>query len=835
MGREKGRILVRGYDAHGKPFTDRIKFKPTSYVPVNDGAYTAVAIDDRRLKSVRHDSLWDCYEWRKERNQVSNGSVYGDVDPVHEFLWSAYPAEVTWDPSLVRCWFMDIEVMADRGFPKAELAEEPITLITIKDWNEDAYRTWGTLKFDPKQCEETVEYRWFNDECDMLKDFLRYWERNTPEVLSGWYLDLFDLPYLVNRIYRLLGDDHPKRLSPFGYVKERNVNIAKGNVAQTYDVEGVSVLDMLQLFKKFGITRFGNQETYRLDHIAKLILGEGKIDYADHGTLHQLYLNDPQKYVEYNVRDVRLVNDIEAAAQYVQIVYQLAHRAHCTPKEAIGTVAMWDAMCFNHLRNKGLIVTPKRRQHPVDIEGGYVKEPKPGMYDWVVSFDYASLYPSLMVEYNISPDVATEVRIDTSVDKCLELLRNGNKDSLHRSSNINFTARGDGFGKDHQGFIPEMVVMLQGERSRIKTMMLDAENEKERAATERERDDIRRRIVGLDAAQNAIKVALNSGYGAMSNVHFRFFDIRMAEGITLSGQLAIKWVEYCANLALNTACGTEGEDYVIAIDTDSLYLNLGPLVEKHFGDLADGQVAFALDELCRTKFADVFENALNLMHVCMGTYRQYLKLDRELICHRGIWSGKKKYALNVLDKEGVRYKEPKLVVKGLESVRSSTPKVVRDAIKDTIRDAFVGDERAIRDIVKDRRKWFYGLTVEEVSFPRGVTDVDAYKLGDGYKSGTPIHVRAAILHNGLIKSKRLEDRYQPIRSGDKIKYVYLMTPNPIGENVIGYIDVLPEEFGLHDYVDYKLQFEKSFLAPIENLFGSCGWNVRGGGNLADFF
>jgi DNA polymerase elongation subunit (family B) len=344
--------------------------------------------------------------------------------------------------------------------------------------------------------------------------------------------------------------------------------------------------------------------------------------------------------------------------------------------------------------------------------------------------------------------------------------------------------------------------------------------------------------------QLAKKVQLNSAYGALGNQYFRFFDVRMAESITLSGQLSIRWIEARVNEYLNKLLKTEGEDYVIASDTDSLYITFDRLVKQVFakGDgvqnLDTDRVVKFLDDVAQKKIEPFIDKSYQDLADLMNAYDQKMFMKREAIADKGIWTAKKRYALNVYDNEGVRYTEPKLKVMGLEIVKSSTPQSCREALKSAVKLIMSSDETTVQKYVADFREQFKSLPFEEVAFPRGVTDLTKYTTnGDELEfiKSTPIHVRGSLLYNHLLKQHKLEKRYESIKDGEKIKFCYLKTPNPVRQNVLSIMSSLPKEFGLSEYIDYDTQFNKAFLEPISAILSAIGWSAEKKATLEGFF
>ena len=338
--------------------------------------------------------------------------------------------------------------------------------------------------------------------------------------------------------------------------------------------------------------------------------------------------------------------------------------------------------------------------------------------------------------------------------------------------------------------------------------------------------------------QMAKKIALNSAYGAVGNQYFRYYKIENAEAITLSGQVSIRWIENRINTYLNKLLSTEDIDYVVASDTDSVYINFGPLVDKFFSNKIDdkAKVVTILDKVCQDKLEPFISKSYEELASYVNAYDQKMEMKRENIADRGIWTAKKRYILNVWDSEGVRYEDPKLKIMGIEAVKSSTPAPCRTMIKDALKLMMSGTEEDVIDFIDKSRDKFRKLPPEEIAFPRTVNNVDKYRAHSTiYDKGTPIHARGALLFNHYIKEKKLDNKYSLINNGEKIKFCYLKKANPIRENVISFISDFPLELGLDKYIDYDLQFEKAFLEPVKVILDAIGWNVEKTVNLELFF
>ena len=819
-------FLVRGYE-NGRHFATREKFYPTLFVPSNkETKYKTLEGD--YVESIDPGTVRDCREFIKKYDGVQNFKVYGNDRYIYQYISEMYPEEeVKFDTTKIKISTIDIEVKTENGFPDVESAAEEVLLITVQDYTTKQIRTWGQGPFNNKQ--ENVIYKSFRTEYELLNDFINWWmiETNTPEVVTGWNSELYDMPYLVRRIDRILGEKLMKRLSPWGLVTERET-IVMGRKQISYDVGGITQLDYLNLYKKFT---YKAQESYRLDYIASVELGQKKLDHSEFDTFKDFYTKGWQKFVEYNIIDVELVDRMEDKMKLIELAITMAYDAKVNYNDVFYQVRMWDAIIYNYLKKRNIVIPPKERSDKdAKYAGAYVKEPIPGKYDWVVSFDLNSLYPHLIMQYNISPETLRETRHPSvTVDKILneELTFELYKDSA-------VCANGAMYRKDVRGFLPELMEKIYKDRTIYKKKMLIAKQDYEKTPTKA----LEKEIARCNNIQMARKIQLNSAYGAIGNQYFRYYKLVNAEAITLSGQVSIRWIENKMNGFLNKILQTEEVDYVIASDTDSIYLNMGPLVDKFLSHKSGDKttVVQLLDKICEDKLEPFIEKSYKELADYVSAYEQKMIMKRENISERGIWTAKKRYILNVWNSEGVQYSEPKLKMMGIEAVKSSTPAPCRTMIKDGLKLMMSGTEEEVIDFIDKCRKEFKALPPEQIAFPRSVSDVVKYRsYSDIYSKGTPIHCRGALLFNHYIKEKKLDNKYSLINNGEKIKFIYLKKPNIIQENVISFIQDFPHELGLDKYIDYELQFEKSFLDPLKSILDAIGWNVEKTVNLDLFF
>ena len=817
-------FLVRGYD-NGEHFMIREKFFPTLFVPSKKPSKYKT-LQGEYVDSIQPGSVRECRDFIKKYDGVEGFKIYGNDRYIYQYISDKYPGDqIIFDIDKVKLATIDIEVASENGFPDVESAAEEILLITIQDYSTKQIHTWGLGKFQNNQ--SNVRYRAFSTEYDLLNDFIHWWMDNTPEVVTGWNSNLYDIPYIVRRLDRILGEKLMKRMSPWGLVTEDETYI-KGRKYISYDIGGISQLDYLDLYKKFTYT---NQESYRLDYIANVELGQKKLDHSEFDTFKDFYTKGWQKFVEYNIKDVELVDRLEDKMKLIELALTMAYDAKVNYEDVFFQVRMWDTIIFNYLKKRNIAIPPKERSDKDSkYAGAYVKEPIPGIYEWVVSFDLNSLYPHLIMQYNISPETLLDERHPSvTVDKIL------NQDltfELYKDKSV--CANGAMFRKDVRGFLPELMEKIYKDRTIYKKKMLVAKQEYEKKKTK----ELEKEIARCNNIQMARKIQLNSAYGAIGNQYFRYYKLANAEAITLSGQVAIRWIENKMNTYFNKLLKTKDFDYVIASDTDSIYLNMGPLVEtvyKGREKTTEGVVSF-LDKICKVELEKYIESCYQELADYMNAYDQKMVMKRENIAERGIWTAKKRYILNVWDSEGVRYEEAKLKIMGIEAIKSSTPAPCRKMIKDGLKLMMNGTEEDVIEFIDKCREDFKKLPPEEIAFPRTASDVRKYAASSTiYAKKTPIHVRGALLFNHYIKEKNLSNKYSLIGNGEKIKYIFLKKPNIIQENVISFIQDFPKELGLDKYIDYELQFEKSFLDPLKSILDTIGWNVEKTVNLDLFF
>jgi DNA polymerase elongation subunit (family B) len=816
-------VHYRGYN-NGVREIFQDKFSPTLFVPSKkDSKYTTLEGDV--VSPITFDKTNDAKEFLRKYEGVDNFTVYGYERFLYQYIADEFPEEeIKFDIASMQIVSLDIEVACENGFPNVEAASEEMLCITVKDLTTKEIIVWGVREYENTRSD--VDYRVFWTEQEMLSGFLEWWVQNTPDVVTGWNVCLYDIPYIMRRLEKVLSTKHMKSISPWTVVTNREIGI-RGRSHIIYEIAGISVLDYLDLYKKFT---YVTRESYRLDHIAFVELGEKKLDHSEFENFKDFYTKDWQKFIDYNIRDVELVERLDDKMKLIELAITMAFDAKENFEDVYSQVKTWDNIIFNYLKKNNIVVPPKST-HTKDYayEGAYVKDPLLGKHEWVVSFDLNSLYPHLIMQYNVSPETLLPERFPgISVDKVLN--KQIDTSSLECAT---VCANGAMYDTHEQGFLPKLMQKMYDDRVIFKKKMIESKKLYEETKDKKYLKDIAR----YENNQMARKIALNSAYGAIGNEYFRYFRITNAEAITLSGQVSIRWIENKMNKYLNKLLKTDNEDYVIASDTDSIYLNLGPLVNSIYKgrEVATEKIVNFLDKICNVELEPYIESSYQELATYLNAYDQKMKMKRENIADKGIWTAKKRYILNVWDSEGVRYERPKMKIMGLETARSSTPSFFRDKLMKAFEVIINKDNDTLIEFINQVRQDTKKQDIVDISFPRSLNNLNKYTGSSTlYVTRTPIQVRGALVYNHLVKTRKLNNKYPYIQEGEKIKFVYLKLPNPIQENIISYFQTLPTEFKLEKYIDYDMQFSKSFLEPLNSVLNAIGWVSEKRGTLEAF-
>ena len=815
-------VLLKGYN-DGEYIEREVKYQPYLFLPTqNKTDYKTLdgkAVEKKSFKTIRQ-----ARKFVKDYNDVAGFEIFGLNNYTYPFIYEKYNHIIDYDSKKIRVAYLDIEVAFDKGFPEPEEAKNEVTAITVGF--RDFKIVFGCG--DYKEHIKGVKYYKFTDEEALLRGFLEIWEKIRPDVITGWYVEVFDVPYLVNRIIRILGEEAVARLSSWGIIEPREMK-DRGKVKNVYNIVGTSILDYIRLYHKFTYVK---RESYKLGFIAEVELGETKVDYGEYKDLEDLRKRNFQKYIEYNIHDINHAERLEKKLGLLEIIYAIAFWGKVNFEDAFSPVRTWDVIIHNYLMDKKIVIPQKKESINLrNLVGAFVKIPQTGRHEWVISFDLASLYPHLIMMYNISPEMFRGmINKNIPIDEMLQGALSKFKDTMIEQE-VTMAANLCLFSKESLGFLPALMHRFYNERDSAKKKMLDVQ-----AAYEKNKSDAleteKSRLYNL---QMALKILLNSLYGSLSNEFFRWYDINLAEAITMSGQLSIKWIEVKINTFLNEHFGTKGIDYIIAMDTDSMYIKAESFVTQM--DTTDHkEIARNLDKISQEIITPVIQKAFAELAEYTNAYEQSMNMKREVIASTGIWTAKKRYMLNVLFNEKVEYEKPELKITGIEAVKSSTPKACREAIKTGIRIIMNGTEQELQEHIANFKKEFMKMKFEDIASPTSVNGVSTYYDANTiYKTKTPGHTRGALIYNHMIKKLNL-NHYQPINDGDKVRFGYLKEPNIHHTDVLSVTDDgIPPEFNLESFIDYNKQFEKSFLTPMKTILNCINWSTEERATLRRFF
>ncbi len=817
-------ILFRGVK-NGKRFTARHEFQPTLFVKSKEKSKYK-SIFGESVSPIKFPTNKEATAFFDSYKDVENFPIFGQNYYAYQYITENYPGEIQWDANEMLIYSIDIETTSEGGFPNVDSPSEKVLVITLQNNNTKKITTFGLGEFTPTK--ETnhldIDYQGFDTEEQLLDTFLTWWQDNCPDIITGWNSNLFDMPYLITRVQRVLGENEHKRFSPFKLINKRPIRFANREMT-AFEITGVAQLDYLDLYKKFT---YVTRESYKLDFIAETELGKNKLE-SGFDTFKEFYDGDWNRFVEYNIIDTVIVDELEDKMKLIELAITMAYDAKCNYNDVFSAVRTWDSLLYNHLWEKDIVIHQGGGRKDRQIEGAFVQEPKPGSYEWVASFDATSLYPSILMQHNMSPEtIVPGFKYNVSVDDQLDRYQ------LDKLKEKNYTMAGNGscYTREKKGLFPEIVQKFFNDRLKYKKLMQKAQKDFQETGALHHKNEISK----YNNFQMARKIQLNSLYGALANQYFRFYDDRIAEGITMSGQLVIRDTAKALDKYMNKVCGTEDEMYSFYSDTDSCYVTCKNMVDNFFPDKDTDKVVELLDKIGTDKIEPAIAQAMTKLGNYTNAFEHKIDFKREVIADKGVFVAKKRYALNVLDDEGLRLKEPKLKVMGLEIVRSSTPAPIRDSLKEAVRLILTSDEDKLQTYIAEAQKQFNTLSAEEIAFPRGCNNLKKYSsTADIYQKGTPIHVRGSLLYNKLLKDKSLNLKYEKIQEGDKIKFLYLKEPNSLHENTIAFVTKLPKEFDVDKYVDYDLIFQKAFIDPLENILKPLGWNTEPQATLEDLF
>ena len=790
------------------------RYKKYAYVKHSSGTFLSLYGD--RLKRIN--------QWDKEQP----GLFESDVTPEIRVLVDNYTDSD--EPSVGhKTMIFDIEVEVTEGFPDPKRAENKITSIAFNDPVTNEYFCYV---LDPhNKCkidDENVVS--FKDEYDLLNSFFKKYIEIQPTILTGWNIEFFDVTYLYNRAQQIVGREVANLLSPIGKVQW-------SDFSGRYKIAGVSILDYLALYKKYT---FSQQPSYRLDAIGEYEVGEKKVEYD--GTLNDLYENDLDKFVQYNIQDVKLVEKIDKKLDFIEIARGLAHLGHCSYEDVFMSSRYLEGAILVYLRKKSIVAPNKPRtgynSKSDKFEGAYVQDPQKGKHDWVYDLDITSMYPSCIMSLNISPETKLgkiegwnpEEFLKKDNRKTYSLTRNDKKigsytetelKKMFDNEQISVATNGVMYRSDKDGLLPALLRKWFDERVEYRKLSKKFHEQGDKAKSDY-----------FDRRQYLQKVVLNSLYGVLGLPVFRFYDLDNAEAVTSTGQSLIKFTRKISNVYYNKELN-DTKDYCIYIDTDSVFYSALPLVNKRYPELDTTDD----DKMSKSILEIASEVQLYLNQGYDYFAKKFCNLDKhrfdikqEVIAKSGLFVTKKRYGLKIINDNGK--KVDKMMVKGLDTVRSSFPMAMRKMLSKLLEDILMGVPKTELDkqIINFKNSMKL-MDFNKIAIPTSVKGIGKYLKPDGhvFKShqlGTPVHVKSALFYNDFLKHFKVSKQYSPIANGEKIKWVYLKQ-NPIGIETIAYKghEDPPEvlKFIRHFIHPIKL-YDKALHKKIMMLYGALGWS-----------
>lgn len=832
------------WDSDGRRVQYDLDFKP--YLLVEDRNGTEKSIFGSSLRKREFNTMWDRMKFVKDGNMKR---TFENLPPNQQFLIDNYwmdNGNDDFSQHPLKIMFIDIETFSKDGFPDVETTPHVINVITCHDSLTDIYTTFGLGLFDTSKIGpdsplygKKINYTACKSEEDLLKKFIMYFSSDYPDVISGWNSSGFDFPYIINRITKILGEEWTKDLSPIGrYYEKIKKRLKFGEPPKIYVVEGISSVDYMVIYQKFAMEK---QESYKLGHIGEQELGEAKVEYE--GQLWELAQKDWQKFVEYNIQDVNLLVNLDKKLKYIDLLRFLAYTGLCTMDKAIDTLPVVNGSIAVKARGRGERIPTFVR--PVKSEknaGGWVAEPAMNRAEWIVSFDANSLYPSVMITLNLSPEtkvgkvekIADKIVINHVSGRIFEYTPE-NFAKVFKAEQWAISENKFLYSQKKKGIVPEFLDELYAKRKLMKKKMIDVKKELKEGKnlSDAEKKELEVLIQRYDTFQFAYKINLNSVYGYMGNAFAPMGDDDIANSVTLTGQAVIHksreiFTEYLTQKYPEMSERDRTNTYIYG-DTDSGYFTLKP-ISKHGLELLDenGNITEEFYKEC-----DAIEEFMN-NGMTEWAKKAYKSIDprfifkRESICDDGLFVAGKNYVLHVLDLEGVKINEYKY--KGLAVVKSTMPRVIKPFVKKIIES--VVSEKSLKksnELFAEAYEAFKRLSPTEIAKIQNMNDYEKHgSKSDGFNTakGMTGHVKAAHYYNVMLEKLNLTGKYEKFKSGEKVKQVELVTPNRFGIDRIGFKDKFPPEFDEIFKIDYEKSFVKILFAPIDTIYKTVNWVLR---------
>jgi Kyanoviridae DNA polymerase len=806
----KGTIYEIGVQ-DGVKFIERLKYEPTVYI----ASTTQSGLKDLYGNYVKPILVQSVKKYAREHD---NEFFAGDVKETYQYIREYYPDKITDIPTIPTASF-DLEIEKDKitGYSTVEEATNRITSISIHNPNTDKKIV---LSYDKLKKEHNFKYIQCINEHELLTNFWRLLA--TSVIITGWNIKNFDIPYLINRSERL-GVDLVDLL-PLGKKNEKRThNKQTGKEEISYEIPGYAIYDYLPIFKQYN---FDTQHSFKLDSIAKKYLDDSKVDYIDkYKNLDNLFEEDLDLFLDYNIKDCTLVSDIDKKFGYIKLALTISYMCKINIDEVFGTIKPWDVMLYNKFMDIG-IVKPRTKSpgEPEPFEGAFVKKPVPGFYDWVASFDVNSMYPNLLVSGRFTPFSVLSEYKDVYIDKLLENKVDDEIFNNIKEQNVSMSACGFLFKKQDDP-ICNIVEEIYNARVEFKNK------------AKKEKYPIQKNI--YKQYVQALKILINSLYGAFASPYFFLYDLRIARSITTTGQYLIQQVSNNVNIKFNNILKTNKIDYCVYNDTDSSYFRLNTFIEKFEEQknikLTKKEKLTFCTKICNTVIEPEIEKSLQELSNKLNFYKNNLVMGREKIADKGLFIGKKNYILRVVDDEGdVIIDEPDIMYKGIKLIKTTTPKVIQNDVDVIIRQLFdVKSENDFKEIINKYKEIYKNVKIEDLSIYTSVNNLGKYKPKVDKKTviwvkGTPIHVRAAWVYNIMIEKLKLQVKYEKLSDGQKVRYVFLKEPNHLKTKVLGIPEGydIPEEFNIKNKIDYNTQLDKVFINNFDTITKRLGWDIK---------
>jgi DNA polymerase elongation subunit (family B) len=819
------------WDKNGNRIKDEIEFEPYLYIESEQGS-DAVSIFNTPLKKLK-------FARQRDRDTYVKSTpikrLFHNIEIKQQFLLDRFKNDVS-DPNFssnpLRIFYIDIETYATDHFSTPEDANDPINLITIYDSLEDMFYTWGCKPYHTK--EENVKYIKCKDERDLLRGFMKFWRKDYPDVVTGWNIHGYDIPYIINRLTKIFDEDYNKSLSPVNRIWLRE-NAAVNKLGKAIDrwlIAGVSIIDYQELYETFC---GGKRESMSLNYISEYELGDEKIAIGS-TSLSSLADTDWHTFVDYNIHDVRLVFNLENKLKYLKLIRNLSYRGFIPFDKAMGKISMiTGAVAHQALMQKQIIPTFNIQHNKTDFAGGFVHEPEKGLYEQVVTYDANSLYPNTIITLNISTETKIGKIVEEDKDGVVIKLQNGTEhhlttekfEKLVELEKLSITKSKVLYTQKFKGVIPTLIEKLYKERVKAKNKMLETKQ-----LIKKEKDANKIKILEEQATDNGIlsdvyKVFLNSIYGAFSNIFFPLFDIDHAESVTLTGQAAVKeGPNIIYDYAKSQGFTGKVEDILIYQDTDSEFFSFKEILKMYgISFIKDNEITPEAHKII-AEYGDALNKGIN-----EWARKEFRSIDpryvfkREKICDVALLQAKKLYILHVLDSEGVKCDE--MVYKGIAIAQATFSKEVKQLLKEVVESAILSkNKKEAVHIFQEGFEKFCKFTPEQIATRKKANNYEKWDnmvTDDGnFGKGTPIQIKSAMNFNNALDKLKISDKYPKISGGSKIKFFYCMK-NIFDYETIGFIDYYPKELLEVVKPDYRYIFEKNVVPVISRIFDVIGW------------